>query len=285
MFEELFPKKMRSLLWENRDKIKNIVIQSTEPHVPWELVHLREPDKRGMPDELLFLGQKGLVRWLYGVGVPPEILTIRAEKAFVVAPDYPHKNFKLPAAQAEKQFLEAKFDMMAWPYDSMPLLQKFEIPGACDLFHFAGHGQADREDIDRAKIMMMGKIENGEYLPDYLAATTIEKFANLTDDENIKPMVMLNACQVGRQAHRLTEIGGFASAFLKAGAGIFISTLWSVGDYAAQAFTEELYLQLQNGKNLADASHLARESARNAGDASWIAYTVYGNPDGLVKWE
>lgn len=286
MFRELLPKNMQRLLWKNRKKIKNIVVHSTEPYIPWELLHLRNPDKRGMPKELLFLGQMGLVRWLYGIGLPPATTKIREGRAFYVVPRYPHPDIALPAAQAEKPVLESKFAAKSWPNDANGLLRKLEQPDSCDLFHFAGHGLAEGQDIDRATIMMRGNVRANEYLPDYLAATTINEFANMAEEDPNRPLVVLNACQVGRQGYRLTDIGGFASAFLRAGAGTFVSALWSVGDYAAKAFTEEFYEQLRdNGKTLTEAALLAREAARKADDTSWIAYTIYGNPDGVLSWE
>ena len=34
-----------------------------------------------------------------------------------------------------------------------------------------------------------------------------------------KPLVVLNACQIGRSAMSLTDIGGWAARFLRAGGG------------------------------------------------------------------
>jgi CHAT domain-containing protein len=91
-------------------------------------------------------------------------------------------------------------------------------------------------------------------------------------------MVVLNACQIGRANYKLTGIGGFAQAFLDRGAGAFVGTLWSVGDSPARTFTERLYSELLGGQTLAQASIAAREAARQAGDATWLAYVVYGHP-------
>ncbi len=79
---------------------------------------------------------------------------------------------------------------------------------------------------------------------------------------------------------RLTSLGGFAEAFLGGGAGAFISTLWAVGDEPALKFSRALYTALCKGKTLAQASMLARNAARRAGEATWLAYVVYGNPCG-----
>ena len=82
--------------------------------------------------------------------------------------------------------------------------------------------------------------------------------------------------------YQLTRTGGFAQGFLKAGAGIFVSTLWSVVDEPARRFTEVFYGQLVSGHSVADAATVARQKCRADGDPTWLAYVVYGRPDGRV---
>lgn len=91
-------------------------------------------------------------------------------------------------------------------------------------------------------------------------------------------MVFLNACQAGRAGYKLTGIGGFAQAFLKGGAGAFVGTLWSVGDEPAFSFGQAFYDALLGGKDISEATLLARDAARTAGDATWLAYAVYVHP-------
>ncbi len=91
LFDELIPDNLKKILWDLRDNLDSILVMSDEPVIPWELVHLREPGKKGMPDETLFLGQMGLVRWLEGAndsGWPKESIKIRKEKARYVIPKY-----------------------------------------------------------------------------------------------------------------------------------------------------------------------------------------------------
>jgi hypothetical protein len=54
-----------------------------------------------------------------------------------------------------------------------------------------------------------------------------------------------------------SRTGGFAQGFLKAGAGIFVSTLWWVVDEPACRFTEVFYGQLVSGHSVADAATVA----------------------------
>ena len=86
LFDELFPEELQRHLWQYREQIENIQVISTEPFIPWELVHLKEPNQP-LPEETCFLGQIGLVRWLHGAW-PPEKLRLRNGHVRYVIPDY-----------------------------------------------------------------------------------------------------------------------------------------------------------------------------------------------------
>lgn len=284
LFSELIPEKLQAVLWERRDEIKSIMVLSTEPLIPWELVHLKEPGKRQLPQETRFLGQMGLVRWLHGANWPPDQLKIRKGWARYVIPQYPAP-YTLPEAEQEYKFLEDKFKATAVEPQPTPVRDLLSKPGQFDLLHFACHGSAEPHQIANAQLMLEGQveavIENGvqkqNFIPSYLSATTAEQYSELRAPNN-RPMVVLNACQAGRAGYNLTGIGGFAQAFLRGGAGAFIGTLWSVGDSPARTFTETLYSELLNGSTLSEAAIKAREAARLAGDATWLSYVVYGHP-------
>ena len=87
--------------WDNRDRLTSIQVLGNEPFIPWELVHLREPGKP-FPEETRFLGQMGLVRWLYQGGWPPSELRVRPGQARYVIPEYPDPRYQLPETIAER---------------------------------------------------------------------------------------------------------------------------------------------------------------------------------------
>ena len=78
LFEELVPPEIQGALWEHRDHITAIQVLSTEPFIPWEVVHLKEPGG-ALGSEEHFLGTKGLVRWLHG-SWPPSKIRVRPER-------------------------------------------------------------------------------------------------------------------------------------------------------------------------------------------------------------
>ena len=277
LLDELVPDGLQQVLWRNRRRLTSIQVLATEPFIPWELVHLRQPG-HSLPRETRFLGQMGLVRWLYGGGWPPDRLQVRPARARYVIPDYPDRRYALPEASSERQFLEEAFGATAVEPQPNPLRRLLSTKGAFDLLHFAGHGAAETGAITEARLLLEGRIEGGSYIESSLTTTTVNNRSDLTAADGSRPIVVLNACQAGRLGYRLTGLGGFAQAFVKGGAGAFIGTQWSVGDAPARMFTETFYRQLLAGATVADATVAARERARADGDATWLAYTVYAHP-------
>jgi hypothetical protein len=278
LFDRLFPREIQDLLWKHRDAIRSVRVVSTEPFIPWEIVHLREPGGAIEPDApTRFLGQMGLVRWLHNVnGLPPATLRIREGKARYVIPDYVDPELQLPSTLNERLYLEQTFAAVPIEPQPNPLRAALTAPGTFDLLHFACHGEADSSAISQARIVLAGRDE-GELVRTYMNASTVETFARLRGADGVQPIVFLNACQAGRAGYQLTGIGGFAQAFLKAGAGAFVGTLWSVDDQPAFFFGKAFYDALRAGKSIAEAAIAAREAAR-AEDATWLAYVVYAHP-------
>jgi hypothetical protein len=281
LFVELFPERLQSKLWELRDKLRKIMIVSTEPFIPWELVHLKEP---GQPlgSQLRFLAQMGVVRWLHQAGWPPTNLRVRPGRVRHVIPDYPDPRYVLHEAAAEREFMETELLSAAISPRPAALRAVLQDPQVFDLLHFACHGSAEVDNIADAKIMLEGRVEGSSYVPEYLNALTVEYTANLRNPDGNRPLVFVNACQVGRAGYKLTGLGGFAQAFLGAGAGIFAGTLWSVGDEPASTFAKTFYQRMKGGAELSDAVVQAREEARTAGDSSWLCYAVYGHPSAVA---
>lgn len=288
LFDRLVPEKIRKLLWKHRKSIESILVTSTEPFIPWELLHLKDPATRRLPPERLQLGGMGLVRWLHGSPFPPARIPLRAERCRYVIPNYPHSEYALPQLKEEEKFLKNTFDAKMVTPDKKSLRKLLEKPSEFDVFHFAGHGRADSADSSRSELLLEGRIEadaSGKllYIPEIMTASEVSQSANFdsTDEAPHRPMIVLNACQLGRLGKALVGVGGFAEAFLGAGAGAFVGSLWSVGDVPAFDFARKLYSELKAGKELAAAVIEARKVALN--DATGLAYAVYGHPHLKLK--
>jgi DNA-binding NarL/FixJ family response regulator len=275
LLDELVPVELQRILWRHRDELTHILVLSTEPFIPWELVHLKDPDSRGLPDETRFLAQMGLVRWQWG-SWPPESLPLRPGRTRYIIPEYPDPRYQLLATRNERRFLEEQFGAVAVPPHHREVLDILRASDTFDLLHFAGHGVATGDDIADAQLLLEGRRENSQYLIEPLRASIVAQ--NFRGAQDNRPIVILNACQVGRLGYQLTSIGGFATAFVEGGAGAFVGSLWSVGDTPAHIFVQALYRALKAGWPMAPAAVKARKAARRSGDASWLAYTVYAHP-------
>jgi hypothetical protein len=279
MFDELFPPDMQAYLWDNKSRIKGLLVYADEPFVPWELVHLKPPTGPRQ-EKPRFLAQAGMVRWQSG-SFPPREMRVRRGRARSLVPLYKDPVFALTEPVFEEQFLAEKFEaskVTATPNGVRTLLRS----GDFDLFHFSGHGAADPSDILDAKLLLQGLKRAGTVEPQYLGATTVSENATWARKGTAGPVVVLNACQVGRAGELLTTVGGFAKAFLDAGASAFVSCLWSVQEQPSRIFVEKLYDELLAGEQISVATTRAREAAREAGDATWLAFVVYARPDAVL---
>ena len=285
LWNELLPEALQRDLWANRNQLDNIFVLSEEPFIPWELLLMVEPGKpRRTTDK--FLAEIGLVRWLYEAeATPPTTLVVRKSDAYYIVPAYPPVaaiNLQpLPHAQLEIAFLKNRFGASAILPNGADVTNALSIPETFDLLHFAGHGFAGMGVVDKPQLMLEGAVSGSEYYPDYLDANHVKAISNFGSK---RPIAVLNACQAGRSNWQLTAMGGFAQAFLFRRAGMFVGTLWSVGDFPARTFTEALYTALLRGDNVAKATRKARAAAKLAGDPTWLAYAIYAHPGATLRF-
>ena len=300
MFRALFPPALQQALWSlaTRGQLDGIRVHSDEPFIPWEIVYLNDPAQPG--SEGRFLAEYGMCRWLYGAA-PVRTLTVRRNRVRSVVPHYPDASWKLTSAEnVEEPYLKETLGAVpVSPPDHASVLALLQGPAAFDLVHFACHGEADLSEIGSSQLLLQGEIlteSNGTrgWAQDPLEASTVRQFANLRGLDGSRPLVVVNACQTGRAGYSLTQVGGFASAFLgpregsgdsRGQAAAFVGALWSIGDQTAATFVIALYDALRQGKTMADASSAARAASRAAGEPTWLAYSVYAHPRMTVSFD
>jgi CHAT domain-containing protein len=157
------------------------------------------------------------------------------------------------------------------PVDAVTFLTALKA-GDFDVLHIACHGRSKLADIDRSELIISDRSIDGRVTLVTVDAKTVRSEARLANGS----LVFLNACETGRPAPSLTDWGGWPRVFFDAGAGAFVGTSWSVRKGAAAAYSEAFYGALLSGSTLLVAARQARESAKQFGDASWLAYVVYG---------
>ncbi len=285
LWNELLPEALQRDLWGHRDNLDNIFVLSEEPFIPWELLLMVEPGKARRKSDK-FLAEIGLVRWLYEAeATPPTDLVVREGDAYYVIPSYPTVaaiNLQpLPHAQLEIGFLKRRFGATSVPPNDAEVTNALSGPEKFDLLHFAGHGFAAMGVVDKPQLMLEGTVSGSNYFPDYLNADRVKA---ISDFGSKRPIAVLNACQAGRSNWQLTAMGGFAQAFLYRRAGMFVGTLWSVGDFPARTFTEAFYTALLTGDDVAESTRKARAAAKSAGDPTWLAYAIYAHPAATLRF-
>ncbi len=265
LYDMVFPEGLKTLLWQVRDRIHSLIIRSEEPWIPWEMCRMSGTNDQGLIEEGPFLCERYVIaRWdLEETFKQP--LSLK-EMALIVPQDSGLNN-----AQAEGDLIlglaspERKVtSIRAEPAD----VQAAMASGRYSAFHFTGHGAMNGANPDRSEI----KLERGKvFRPEDLSG----RVRNLRAG---RPIVFLNACQIGAGAMGLTGLGGWAQRFVESGAGAFLGAYWSVEDDTALAFAEVFYRELINGKPIGEAVLAARLSIRDAGDPTWLAYTLFADP-------
>lgn len=285
MANDLLPERLRRALWTNRKHIAGIQVLSEDTSIPWEMMFLSDPDRQDVDGEG-FLAEYGLVRWLHDTQWPPNRLSIRPERVRYIVPTYPVPDYELPEAQKEREVLTRMFPgAIQLDADSVVLSTQLRRPGPIDILHVSGHGMSTVGGVIRASLLMTGRVDaQGRYESDELTDAIVK--TALAFDVNNQPIVFLNACQAGRSGSSMVGVGGFAGAFLKPtstrGAGAFIGAQWSIGDATALTFATTFYEALLAGQTLVDATRSARNASKEAGELSWLSYTVYGDPAAIA---
>ena len=104
--------------------------------------------------------------------------------------------------------------------------------------------------------------------------------------------IFLNACEAGQANLTITGLGGWAEAFLRRDASVFIGSLWSINDALAAQFARAFYdcllgLNGQEAQPVGVAFQAARQAikAQDPDNPTWLAYVLYGDPNGRVSWD
>src|SRR5262249_55150424 len=98
------------------------------------------------------------------------------------------------------------------------------------------------------------------------------------------PLVFMNACRSGGLAVNYTHLTGWACAFVRAGVGAFIGSLWEARDAPARVFAECFCGRLLDKKDLRETRKGSRRAHEQlgGGDRTWLASTLYGNRNGVA---
>jgi CHAT domain-containing protein len=280
LFELLMPPDLQKVYWEqikplmDKGDIKTMLIISDEPWIPWELI---KPylwnDASNMEQKADFLvEQVALSRWL----ARPLPAELEVTAAALVAPEVTLSN-----VQAETTFFTELSQQhhvnLQGPLDERDQVIDSLRDGQFQLLHFATHGSFNGGNADQSELTLA----DGSLTPADLMG------GDLRGLRTRRPLVFLNACHSGQVGLSLTGLGGWADKFFReARASAFVGTLWEVSDNLAAEFARSFYTALAEGKTLGEALRTARLQIREKEKANptWLAYALYGDPNGKVKF-
>ncbi len=279
LWRELIPKDLQDIYGQDRDQWRDrtLLVLSDEPHIPWELLW---PYGQGWSDDGPWCETLCLTRWLrcddQGNGNAKPPVQLHLSPVALIAPT----DSGLPAAQAESAMLTSLFGQRGFA-DASPaeptwsqVMDMLEA-GNYQWVHVAAHGSfyPEAPDADSA-LWLQGRTALN---PDAIVGPEIE-----THLAQQRPVFIFNCCEVGRQGWSLTRIGGWANRLIGAGAGLYIGPHWIVSDGPAKDFALSLYENLLDGDPVGEAVRKARLVARQQGDPTWLAYSVYAHPNARV---
>lgn len=269
-FFEASPAIFQKVFWELIDRnlpLRTISIITQEPSIPWELmVPTRPGDEDREPLGITYL----VSRWTSRENLsPPPRIPIK--DAFIVAP----RDTRPPLASAdlEATFLEREFSGQRVDPAGVQGLDTVLGQQGRSLLHFVCHGKSGQAG---GQVLVLEKQE--ELDASFLRAMRGVKKAF----KETKPLVFLNACEVGRQEPALVGAGGFAEIFMELGASGVIAPLWSVKDSVAHEIAEKFYERVKKEPNtpfaqiIADLRRLSY--AKDGGEDTYAAYCFYGDP-------
>ena len=281
LWEQLIPADLRAVYLAERDvwRDKSMVVVSDEPYFPWELIW---PYDEVAADPGPWCVTLRLTRWLArdlqgnGHQGPPARLSLRS--LATLAPTNtklvyaPQEQVLLSRLAGDRHLSDLSPELPTYPV-TMALLEG----GACDWVHVASHGKFDGETPDAD---MAIRLEGEDYLrPGDFTGPRIDGYLRQR-----RPGFVFNTCFSGRQGWALTRLGGWATRLIGKGAGLFIAPLWAVTDRLALQFSDGFYgaLLSDGGMTVGEAVRRGREAARDGGDPTWLAYSVYAHPNARV---
>jgi len=269
---EAAPRIFQKVFWELIDSgnlPETISIVTEEPSLPWELMVPNRRLPSGKVQKLDPLGVTFLVsRWTSQQHVLPAQRLLLSD-AYVIAP----RDSKLGAAEDEAALVLGQFHgERIDPASPRTLDQKLEQHGPA-LLHFVCHGRSGDVGcqmllLDQKQVLRADSLSGMEGVEKGLGAG--------------KPLVFLNACEVGRQELALVGTGGFAEEFMALGASAVIAPLWSVKDSIAHEIAVEFYRRIKAEPATPFAAILrdlrTKSYAAEGGEDTYAAYCFYGDP-------
>ena len=264
-----------------------VLLYSAETSIPWELAVMTKRLDASKPE--FFGAQVALGRWILGTNGPtvPPARAVDVSRMAVITGYYNGENGLERLQGAEQESGELQQTYGALGLDASPENIRLLFDGTIDAnakdihaIHFACHGSVNPQSPELNAIFL----SDGSPLNEFV-------FLGAQIGDSAKPILFLNACQVGSQGEMLGESAGFGANCLYAGFRAFIAPLWSVNDVAAREIALEFYKTAFNKQSKMYVSSFFQQtrsrfvpkSPTDVPEATYLAYVYYGHPELLLS--
>lgn len=288
LWETLVPLELQRRYAEapNRWRDRSLLVMSDEATVPWELLwpHASGASIPQYEEARPWCLHLRMARWLQHdvekhQGSPAPRQQLGIGRIAIIAPT----DTGISSVTAERSLLRqmaAKQHVTTLSPDVPTEDQVMVVlDQSVDWLHFSTHGKHSQTADTEAVLLLEGQMTLSPVLLDGSVQRHIY---------NSRPGVFLNACEVGQQAVGLTQLSGWPSRFLSAGAGLFLAPMWPATSEHALQFSREFYgACLNSSSTVGEALRAARQALwqRNDGDPTWLAYALYAHPNAHLSWQ
>jgi hypothetical protein len=261
LWNDVVPDVIKDQFWQLRDDISSFTVATKDDVLPWELLYPLRPSG----DHGFLVEQFPVLRRV-----------LKQHRSRLIGLDgCSYVVSRKAPGDTERELAAVSTILGAGPVvrelgDLLTLIAS----GGCGPLHFSCHNSFTFGN-GGSSIAMSG----GPFEPVLLNSAVATRSLSART-----PLVFLNACRSAGVSPEYSRMIGWAEQFMGAGAGAFVGTLWPVRSETASNFAEHFYENLRAGDTLGIATQKARLSASKLGemDPTWLAYSVYGDPDAVA---
>ncbi len=273
-FFDSAPTLFKEVYWRLVDsgrRARSMLVVSDERSIPWELMvpHRRRSD-RGREVHKPLGTEMAIGRWHRESGISPR-QRVRLRTSYVVAPKY-RTSTRLGHAAGEAEFVCSRFSGRCIEPARFDRLDHTLSEQSVDLLHFVCHGESDEDGL---QVLLLEE-------PDTLSSRQVRAMPGLAKAfEESRPMVFLNACDIGHLTRGLVGTAGFAKSFIELDASCVIGALWSIDDAIAHRVAVDFYERVLAEPHVPFAEilrQIRRRGYEQDGEDSYAAYCFYGDP-------
>lgn len=263
LYSKTLPHEVRDTI--NMQKEANIIIDSNDSQMPFELYH----DGENFLCLKYPMGRQ--VRTEKRLKIPDIIDRKKIKVAVVCDPtgDLPEARNEGKKVKniLEKSSIVSRVDFICDKEAKKARLEEV-LSGGYDIIHYAGHIDYDSKDPSNSSF----RLNDGP-----LSAKEVQNILTAN------PLVFANACTSARSPEGLE---GMAAAFVHGGGetdGVigYIGSAWPIHDDSSSYLAEKFYGNLSAGESIGESLRIARKSTLakfGKEDSGWASFLLYGDP-------